>query len=505
MKTYLSPAANSNYSALFAIILISLAIFYFFPVLFVNYFCDDYSIIKYNPHLENPASLFQIFTNQAITTGDASCFDNQIYRPFRTLYYIFVVFFFGKNPIIFHFLNLIWHIGTVAGLYLLFIKECPSLFNRCLSIFLCLTFLFHPLHLENINTLNAVGDILGSLLCLACMLILSHSDKFSEKQVTLLFILCYSAMLFKEIFITLPIILILYFFSKLSRTQILILFSSSLLYFLQRCCIVKALAQKTDTLNFFQHILYIFQTITAYLINYIFPVNLSQAYLPASFPYLNFFIPALLLILFFFYYLTQKRSCGRTYLLYLLAFLISMIPISNLIPIRTFINDRLFYFPSLILFISLYSLSVKLKIEVKKNFYSLTLCFLLFAYTFFLFFSGYKRNLEWLDQGTLLHKSWIKTQEPVLLWNMVYTLYQEQQYERLLRFIEKNPPVLSENEIPRYYKILCMAAIKSQKNDLARFYYSQLQSIAESDTKNIISEPEWKTFSQKISQYKIWN
>lgn len=503
MKISLPPTANSNFSALAAVILLSLTSFYFSPVLFINFFCDDYSLIKYNPYLENPASLFQIFTNQAITTGDASCFDTQIYRPFRTLYYISVVFFFGKNPIIFHLLNLIWHIGTTLGLYMLFKKGQISLFDRYLSIFLCLIFLFHPIHLENINTLNAVGDILGSFLFLACMLILSYSDKLSVKQIIFVFILCYSAMLFKEIFITLPIILILYFFSKLRRIQILILLSSSLLYFLQRCCIVKALAQKTDALNFFQHILYIFQTITAYLINFIFPFNLSQAYLPGSFPYLNFFIPAFILLGLLFYHLMKKRSCGRTYLLYLLIFLLSMIPISNLILIRTFINDRLFYFPSLILFISLYFLMAELKIEVKKNFYRYTLCFLLFLYTISIYYSGYKRNLEWLDQGTLLEKSWIKTREPVVLWNMVYTLYQEQQYERLLSFIEKNPPVLSENEIPGYYKILCMAAIKSRKNDLARFYYSQLQRIVESDTKNIISKSEWEIFTQKISQYKI--
>ncbi|MBN2143928.1 MAG: hypothetical protein JW774_04810 [Candidatus Aureabacteria bacterium] len=482
------------------IVILSSAIYFFFaPSLSLSYFWDDYYLIKDNPYLNDCGQISNVFTDQGITSGTEQGFDKHIFRPLRTIYFILLTYFFGKSEITFHFFNIIWHF-TVSFFFWLTLRKQAVALNQglFLSFFFSFLFLFHPIHLENINTINGCGDMMGTLLfLLAFRQIRNTSGNIHHGRMFFILLACYLAMLCKEIFITCPVILWILFRNKFSTLQALALLMLSVLYLIQREAAVGMLAQREIT-SLPDHFIYILQTLFYYLFYFFFPLNLSLLYLPQE------GLPGLIISLALFaailaYTITVFIRKNETWI-YPGAFLISTLPIVNLIPINTFINDRLFYFPSLIGLLSVFMIISREKSLV--IFFSTPLmrrlCLLLLSV---IYLTGFNRNQEWKDPALLWQKTWEKTNHPTALWNMTCALLDGNRSVDLLNFFKTTPVTLTENYIPYYYDVLCLVSgLVKNEDDFWSYYQALKEANKGSHGERFLSEKDWKDFADFVKK-----
>jgi len=492
---YLHPLRNVFLApaTLYLLGLSALAFFFFQTTLSLSFFWDDYELILRNQSLKDWKNIFCVFHDQSIMSFQDQGFETQVYRPLRTLYFIILVSIFGKTPQIFFGLNLFFHcLNTLLFKKTLdFFSPHKACFLKYALIFI---FLFHPIHLENINTAAGIADLLGTFFFLLAFLMGSKNSllctgHYTGRQLIGMGGLCYLAMLCKEIFITAPLIILIGIShkSRLSFKPVLFLGMVSLIYLFQRQWVTGALAQKSLDFSIPAHILYVFQTIGAYGVQFFFPVHLSQIYLaPDQEPWMFGIVPLLLGSFLSLGVIAWKQKQGWS--VWFLAFFIALFPISNVIPINTFINDRLFYFPSLILLWFLFEIFRK---EIKPVFRIALVgvgIFLLSA----CFYLGFQRNREWQDPAHIWKESYQNSSSPLALWNMVCFLFEKERYQELTQFFKTNTITLPENFIPFYYRTLCVASLKIGLEEDGWFYYQTLIH-AEKNTP-FFSAKDWKEF-----------
>jgi hypothetical protein len=433
-----------------------LTFLFFQPILTLSFFWDDHSLILYNKNLEDWRNIFYVFHDQTIMTGSLVTLETDVYRPLRTLYFVLIVSLFGKEPLLFFGFNLLLHCLNTF----LFKKALDTFFpekSRFLKNAFAWVFLFHPIHLESINTAFGSADLFGTCFFLyALLLAIRDPFPFPWKRMIGIGSLCYLAMLSKEMFITTPWICMLgmlyksrlsvpkeksaglekTFDSKSGPRQIVFLGLLSLVYLIQRSSITGAFAQTSLDFSIQEHFLYVFQTIAAYCILFFCPVHLSQIYLaPDQDPWMFLLLPFLSAALIGLILITWEKKQGAC--LWLLAFLIALFPIANVLPIETFINDRLFYFPSLILLFFL--------LEITPKQFSLRTAGLVIFLLSIYFYLGFQRNREWQDPITIWKKTYEDTLSAKAFWNITRTLYHRERYSEITQLLKDNPTLLPKN------------------------------------------------------------
>jgi hypothetical protein len=466
------------------------SIFFFQTTQTLSFFWDDYALILKNQRLQDWKSIFYVFHDQSLMSAELEGLATHTYRPLRTLYFIILVLIFGKTPLIFFGMNLVFHFLNTLLFKKILDHFSPHTFHFLKSVFLVI-FLFHPIHLENINTAGGIADLLGTFFFLTALWIgIRNPLPCTWKQTLSIGILCYLAMLCKEMFITTPWICMLACIPHKTKPpftlkQVLFLGILSLIYFFQRQEMTGCLAQKSLALSIPEHMLYIFQTLGAYLIQFFFPVHLSQVYtIPPQESWMFWTLPLLLVAFMGLGMIALKKTWSA----YCLAFFIALFPISNAIPINTFINDRLFYFPSLILGLFLFEF---LKREVKPvcKIFCVGLGIFLMSACFYL---GFQRNREWQDPAHIWEQAYHHSSSSLALWNMVCILFEKERYAELVHFFKTNPITLPENYIPFYYRVLCVACLKIGLEQEGWLYYQALLQ-AEQNT-SFFTAKDWKEF-----------
>jgi len=85
------------------------------------------------------------------------------YRPFLSVFYGVQEKFWSLNPMGYHLVNILLHLGNAIWVYLLGRLLFPSL-KRCYPFLAALFFLWHPLQVENVPAIARLGDLLGTFL-----------------------------------------------------------------------------------------------------------------------------------------------------------------------------------------------------------------------------------------------------------------------------------------------------------------------------------------------------
>lgn len=468
---------------------------FFLPSLKMPFFWDDVFVIEYNPHLDKPGKPWEVFYKQNLTSGgaDHQNFDEHIYRPLRTLYFMAVTRLFGKSEVHFHLLSLLGHFTVFFLLWRFFQRErnflAPSFFWP--SLF-CLWFLFHPVHLENINMISGVGDILGSILFLFVLLFIQKKNVLTGIEVLGIALGVYLAMLFKEMFITLPVLLFL-LFRQIKPLQGISLCLVSVAYYFQRLWIIPHVAQIDLAQSFTERAAYTAKAFFYYLYLFFCPQFPSENYLcPAGLPPEGWIGLFLLVISGIGLGCLVKKTRGVA--VYGAAWLVSMLPILHLIPINTFVNDRLFYFPSLmgVLLLSKMELSMNsTSLRSRVIFRSLGLILVVVFSTV-----GFLQNLKWEHPQKIWQEAWEKTNSIRSLWNMVYEMEREKNYRELLDYFETRPVFIPEEMHCFYYQELCFSSAALNQETGAKEYLKllletmknpyQKAHYKEKDLKNLI-------------------
>lgn len=452
------------------LILGGFVLLFFLPSLRMPFFWDDVFLIERNPYLEKEFNAGEIFYKQEITSGGAQNqnFDQHVFRPLRTLYFMAVTRAFGKSEVHFHFFSLLGHLAVIFLLWRIFQKEAlsPSRSSFWSALF-CLWFLFHPVHLENLNMISGVSDIFGSILFLFLAAFIQKKTVLHWAEIFGIAWGLYSAMLFKEMFITLPVLLFL-LFRQIKPLQGITLCLVSVLYYFQRLWVIPHVAQIDLSLSFTERAAYTAKAFFFYLYMLFCPQFPSENYLcPQGILtdeiWTGLFAIMLLAVLFL---CLLKKT--RPAAVYAAAFIISMLPIIHLIPINTFVNDRLLYFPSVmgVLLFSKIESSFK-DISTRSRVISRSLGLILVV-----IFStiGFLQNLKWNQPHKIWQEAWEKTASVRSLWNMVYEMQREKKYQELLDYFQNNPVSIPEEMHCFYYQELCLASVALNKENEAKAY-----------------------------------
>jgi protein O-mannosyl-transferase len=350
---------NTRYLCLFLIVGFTV----FFPALFNDFVWDDLIGIIDNPQLHQ--------LNFPVLLGH-NWFNNSIfYRPLQVIYFALLYSLFGQQAFFYHLIQLALH---VVDTYLLFILFC-LFFRKGISLVLALLFLVHPINVESVAWISATNIELHfffgiTALLLATKKYLSHKELFAVVTLLLLSVLT------RETGILFLVLIIgyRYLFNK-NRLKVFFVLGAGIgiVYALIRLVMgqnsyevesrihIAALPLWGRLLNAPAIFMY-------YLATFMYPLHLAimQNWAVKTLTLHNFFIPlsvsTVFFILFFvllyvLYNNDKKRSADEMkqivlerqkslqFAFFSLWFIISMVPLMQIIPLEMTVAERFFYFP----------------------------------------------------------------------------------------------------------------------------------------------------------------
>lgn len=281
------------------------------------------------------------------------------YRPVVTVSYFIDYFLWGLNPKGFHLTNIFLQSANVL-LFYLFLKRVIR--SNSVAFIAALLFAIHPVLTETINSISYREDLLAALFFLISFVLFLNVDNRPVTQGKFLLystgaLLSYFLSLFsKEMSITLPILLILGNFLCLSSTSIryplskrtkgiyLGYFVITGVYLYIRFVLFRHTSIRLDQDH--DNIFVMVKVLAAYLRVLFFPCNLNADYVVLS--AMNGVIS---LIISVFLVITAViliiRMCKRDKERWFFAswFFITLLPVSNIIPIENVMAERYLYIP----------------------------------------------------------------------------------------------------------------------------------------------------------------
>lgn len=201
----------SRQKALFSIA-IALAVFATFGhTLGYGFIWDDISFIQHNPFIRDLGNIERIFASgDAEGTGGL----NPYYRPITTLSFALDSAIWGSNPLGFHLMNVLLHLGVCLALFSLLAK----LASPTAAFVATLLFTVHPANAEPVAYVSARADLLCGLFCLICFNFYLEYNRTESRWAYYVSLGTYILALFSKIIaVAVPITLFLAFYFSAKR------------------------------------------------------------------------------------------------------------------------------------------------------------------------------------------------------------------------------------------------------------------------------------------------
>lgn len=336
---------------LISLIMLASVLAYWFTLLNGFTFDDLHSIVE-NEYLRDFSFLKYIFsTKYFVISAEAS------YRPVITILNFAQYFVFGNNPAGYHLINIILH-GLTAILIFYFLRK---IIDEKIAFAVSLFHAVHPALSESVCAAAFAEDILCLLFIMASLLSAfkfcdSGNSKFKSR--IYIFLVCFFYLLAlgsKEAAFFLPAGFLVFLpFLKPNRKKVFIVFSgltAILLFFVFLRFFVlfnpaeKALNRMNEVKNWFSVVYYLID----YLKLYFLPFKLTIIHPVKHIPPQNTFLIVAHWLLFFgllvsgIFLIRRKKIEGAA----ILWFLISLAPVSGIIPLKFPFAERFIYIPSL--------------------------------------------------------------------------------------------------------------------------------------------------------------
>ena len=339
IKTFLKNKKNH----LLGLVLLLATFLLYSPALFFQFLLyDDNNYIYENPHLQLGLSLH--FLKWAFTT-----FYFSGWTPLTWLSWALDWKLYGLWPGGYHLTNIIFHAANSWLVFILFSRMTGAIGK---SFLIAAIFAWHPVAVESVAWISERKDVLSTFFILLSLLQYAAYVKSKEQTIggtnkNTNFILCFVffilSLLCKSMYVTFPIILILFDFWPLARKEKwlprivekipFILFSAEVGYITLRAATSGGAVKSADSFPLFIRAAKIAQTYWDYIFLYLWPAKLSIFY-----PYLNDTnaIQALAVSLFFLI-LTgvlffRRKKIPALWVGWCL-FVISLMPVIGMIPI----------------------------------------------------------------------------------------------------------------------------------------------------------------------------
>ena len=409
-----------------------------------EYAMDDVVVIKNNSFTQQGLEgLDDIFTQDSFTGylgHNKRVVQGGRYRPLSIATFAIEYEFFGQNPHISHFINVL--IYALIGLLIFMILTRPGIFQYLhewyeremgydwkflVPFFIALIYILHPLHTEAVANIKGRDELFAMLFSL---LTLYFSIRYAEKPRIHWLIWCFLAfglgMLSKENTITFLAVvpLTLWVFTKTSiRTKIyaeIPLVAATLLFLIVRINISglpggeapdNIMNNPFADMSGSERYATTFYTLLLYLKLLFFPHPLTVDYYPYHIPVINWadiraILPLLIYLALLVYavILIFRKSIVAYSILF---YLVTLSIVSNLFfSIGTFMSERFLFMPSLgFAIFSGYVLLVALPAQAPVKKYNRPLLYTAFTALFIMLaFFGTKaiiRNNQWEDDYTL--------------------------------------------------------------------------------------------------------
>lgn len=379
---------------------------------------DEFTIVN-NTLIKDLSHLDRLFYNNNYFARSAE----KSYRPVVTFTYFIDYALYGLRPWGYHLTNIILHATNGVLLYaflILLFKQAPfnnpaasglSLNNPSLPI--TLLFITHPVLTEAVNAISYREDLLafsfymGVLIIYLLLRLETHSTLLLYPLSCLLYLL---ALLSKEMALTLPLIaysLDLICSSSKNKNRIFpdryiigyicITFLYLYLYF---HLFYNPIEKEAIRWTLSQRLLTIPWLISKYLLLLLAPVNLSADYVvspikslssPAFIISLSIVISMLIIA-----FMTLKKERKRSILPVALFFVITLIPVYNIIPLVNPFAERYIYLPAVGYSIVAWS-TISFMSKYNKRYISIIFFIVLALYSI----ATLRRNTVWTDNLSL--------------------------------------------------------------------------------------------------------
>lgn len=208
------------------VLLICLAIFIASFVLYGNTLKHDYALdddiyTRKNIHVQKGFSALKDIFNKGSLHGFSGANDAQ-YRPVALLNFMAEISFFGLNPHVSHFFNVLFYALTCIVLFL-FLRKILKKYPLAVSAAAALLFTFHPMHTEVVANIKSRDEILSFLFGITSFYFLAKYIENEKKNYYWLSVLVFFiAIMSKEtsLMFVFIIVLNLYFFSEFTFKNI---------------------------------------------------------------------------------------------------------------------------------------------------------------------------------------------------------------------------------------------------------------------------------------------
>lgn len=406
---------------------------------------DDRDFLISWPAIQDSKSGLSAFLSLPdLLAGNLPAHHRGVYRPVRSVYYLLSYKLWGFNPFLFHLQSIIVHFVVVITIYFI----CKIITKkRFLSFMTAALFATHPIHTEAITYTSASFDSLGLLFAFASFYFyLKAESKKAEKGAAFLlsWLLAFLAFFTYEITLMLPFLIIFYDFcfkkinsqNIISRSRVYAPFLIILfIYIFVRVFLVKIGDRSELGLIYLiasnQAKLSILEILSEYIRLLVFPNNLSVFYsignglflpfihaliyidpsqrLLAILSDISFIIPLTIMVLGFLitFLLFRKYSL----LFFCIGwFLISILPVMNILPQGAIMAERFLYLPSFgysfLTALILYTLASRSWLGIKQK-HLLVLTIIIFTSTISAYsLRTFERNKDWKDEETIFLKAY---------------------------------------------------------------------------------------------------
>ncbi|MCD6460337.1 tetratricopeptide repeat protein [bacterium] len=327
---------------------------------------DDVSTVKKNKIITSLRNLNYLFSENYFKPSGVADFTvsgEASYRPVVTFSYFLDCFFWKKNHIGYHLTNFLLHIMVVIVFFLAF----SALFKNRIVVFTAsLLYAVHPVLTEAVNCISFREDLLCALFFWLALYLHLTNRPARIKKIFLICLFFLLSVFSKEMGIVfLPAIIIIDYFTAENRLTLsakkffrkyFFLFSTVLFYLLIRFFVMKnPYAPPLDYpyKSFFQNAGAMLEIFAHYVQILFYPVNLTVDY-TAYFP--NIFIlkrglvwavllAGLLSVSFFTVFSGRRKNDMPITSVCVILFFLSLMPVSNIIPIKNIIAERYLYLP----------------------------------------------------------------------------------------------------------------------------------------------------------------
>ncbi len=437
---------------LYIVVLVCIVLAVYWNTLWNGFVWDDVGLVTWNRAILSLDlhHIIQYFTDRDVTHAPG-----EIYRPISLLTYAINYQLSGINPFGYHLTNLIIHtLNSILIFYLLI----SILEEEKVALFSALLFATHPVQTEAVGWLKDRDDLLAMFFVLLSLYLYINARKNIRQRhtqdhkgqkpqivcqisiplliISLFFYLL--GLLSKEMAITLPLILILYdlCFSphqvgKLKQWLFYIpYFLITLGYLTLREIVLKQVAQRGYLGGSFIYTMFtMLKVFVHYLKLLILPLNLCVDY--SAFPIsrnidlFSLFIFAVVLLIGV---ISYKYSRVVTFAIFW--FFITLLPVSNIIPIKIPMAERFLYIPSLG-FVLLLGLTIKtaLQMATQRLWKGIILSFLLVILAFYSIRTS-KRNRDWKDNFTLWKSTVTTCPSPRAHTNLGIELFKRKRFNQ---------------------------------------------------------------------------